>query len=614
MLKLAAPGGEHMATALAGGTLLLAGGASHLAGYEAAAGGLFFAAWAVTAWLVGRSALRAVRRGRPFAEPVLMSIAGAAAGLLGVWWEGGLLLVLFEAGQALELLAQRRARDAVHAALDLVPPVAHLIRPDSTEEEDVPVELLRPGDQVRVRPGERVPGDGKIVSGEAVVDASASTGESRPFRAGPGMAIAAGSIPGDGSLVVALERTGSESTTGRALRAIAEAETNRSGAERWIDEFTRWYTPAVLVAGALLFLIPTAAGGDPRTWALRALGALVVACPCALVISTPVTVLSSLAAAGRRGLLIKGGLPLEAAARVKTVALDKTGTITIGRPRVQAVEALDGFDAARLLQVTAAVEEHSEHPLARAIVNEARERGIAYPAAGSFRAIPGKGARAIVEGMLVEVGSPEWVDLGGTAGLRDESIVAVRVDGETAGWITLRDRLRPEATAALADLTRLGVRGVILTGDLPGPAEEAARQLGIEVHHQLSPEAKRALVDEYRREGPVAMVGDGINDAQALAGADLGIAIGAAGKDTAMMAAGVVIFGEDLRNVPWLISQSRAARRVLWQNVAAALVIKGAALGLVASGILPLWTAVLADNGAMLLVVLNALRLLRGAG
>jgi len=612
-LKVAAPGGEHLLAAALGGVLLAAGGALHLAGSPEAARWPFIAAWAVSAWLVGRSALRAIRRGRPFAEPSLMSFAGGATALLGAWWEGGLLLVLFQAGQALELLAQRRAREAVHRALDLVAPVAHRVEEDGAES-DVPVELLRPGDRVRVRPGERVPGDGVVLDGEALVDASIATGESRLARSAPGARIAAGSIPGDGSLIIALERVGDESTTGRALRAIREAETNRSDAERWIDEFTRWYTPVVLAVGVLLFLTPTLLGGDPQTWALRALGALVVACPCALVISTPVTVMSALAAAGRRGLLIKGGAPLEAAAGVRTVAFDKTGTVTLGRPKVEAVEVGDGIDPDRLLRLAAAVEEHSEHPLARAIVHEARERGLAALPAAEFRAVPGRGASAYVEGVLVRVGSPDWIGLSGAPNLSHDSVVAVSLDGEAAGWITLRDSLRTEAVYALARLGRLGVRSVILTGDLPGPAEEAAGRLGIEVRHQLSPEAKRALVEELRRSGRVAMVGDGINDAQALAAADLGIAIGAAGKDAAMQAAGVVIFGEDLGNVPRLIALSRSARAVLWQNVAAALVIKGAALALVGAGVLPLWTAVLADNGAMLLVVVNALRLLRHGG
>jgi Cd2+/Zn2+-exporting ATPase len=607
------PGGEHLAAASAGALLLATGGTLHLIGLDAPAGWAFIAAWTVTAWPVGRAALRSIRRGRPFAEAVLMGIAGGAAAILGEWWEAGLLLVLFEAGQALEVLAQHRAREAVRRALDLAPPVAHRLD-DSGCEQDVPVELLHPGDRVRVRPGERAPGDGTILTGEALVDASAATGEARPVRLAPGSPVAAGSIPGDGSLTVELERTGEDSTTGRALRAIKDAERNRSGAERWIDRFTRWYTPVVLAVGALLFLTPTLLGGDPRTWALRALGALVVACPCALVISTPVTVLASLATAGRRGVLVKGGAPLEAAARVRTVAFDKTGTVTLGRPAVESVETSDGFDAQRLLRLAAAVEVHSEHPIARAIVREARERGLAALPASEFRAIPGHGASARVEGMLVEVGSPDWIPTGSGRAVNHDSVAAVRVDGAAAGWIALRDGLRPEAAEALAGLQRLGVRGVLLTGDLPGPAEEAAGQLGIEVRYRLSPEAKRMVVEEFRRRGGVAMVGDGINDAQALAGADLGIAMGAAGKDVAMQAAGVVVFGEDLRNVPWLISHSRAARGVLWQNVAFALLIKAAALGLVGSGVWPLWTAVLADNGAMILVVLNALRLLRGAG
>lgn len=553
----------------------------------------------------------------------LMTVAIFGALAIGEYVEAAAIAFLFALAELLESYAVDRARGSVEALMELAPDTARLVR--GGDEITVPAERLDAGDLVAVRPGDRLPADGTVEEGAAAVDESPITGESLPVDKGPGATVYAGTINRDGHLRVRVLRRAAESTLARIVRLVEEAEGRKTRAERFVERFARWYTPTVTVAAVLVVAIPTLALGAPFVpWFVRGLTLLVIACPCALVISTPVAVVSGVTAAARHGVLIKGGSYLEALGEVRVVALDKTGTLTFGHPEVVEVRSVDGVDEREALARAAAVERLSEHPLARAIVERAAvEPGGRSWTVSGFRSVPGQGARARLDGVEHVVGRPELLLSGGAPGDEEwksmagggRTVVGVAEGGRTLAWIALADRARDAASSAVEGLRAEGIeRIVMLTGDNRETAESIGRQIGVdEVRAGLLPEEKVAAIEELEaRYGSVAMVGDGVNDAPALAAANVGIVMGAVGTDAALETADVALMGDDLTLLPYVRRMSRRARRVIRQNIAAALLVKavlaiGVPLGLVSL----VGAVVVGDMGVSLAVTLNALRLAR---
>ena len=587
--------------------------------------GLFLASVVIGGFPVARSGLAVLRATHRPDINLLMAIAVVGAVAIGAWIEASLVVVLFSVGELLEGRAVERARRELAALVSLAPDVARVrrTRPSGgTEEVELLVAELAVGDVVVVRPGERIPVDGRVLEGASSIDQAAITGESTPVDRGVGESVFAGTLNGQGMLVVELDTDPGDSTLEKIGRLVVDAQARRSPSERWVDRFATLYTPIVIAAAIVVavgFPLLGASWGDSF---YNALALLILACPCALVISTPVSIVSSLARASAAGVLIKGGAHLEQAATIEVVAFDKTGTLTYGRPRVVSTEALRGTPE-ELLRLAACLEQGSEHPLARAIVTAACDRGLELEPVADFEALTGLGARAVVGGRRLLVGNPRLFD-----GLeaRDAEVAAalrrVRGIGGTAvivvadelplGVLGLADEARAEATEAIADLTRLGIgRTVLLTGDNQAAGEAIGNRLGVtEVRAELMPQDKSAAIAEL---GPgVAMVGDGVNDAPALAAADLGIAMGSAGSDAAIEVADVALMGDDPRKVAGLIGTARWTKSVVRQNIAFSLVTKLGAVVALALGALPLWAAVVSDVGASLIVVANGLRLLRG--
>jgi Cd2+/Zn2+-exporting ATPase len=548
----------------------------------------------------------------------LMTVAILGAVLIGEYTEAAAIAFLFAMAELLESYSVDRARASVEALMELAPETAVVIR-EGTERRVAAGDLMA-GDIVVIRPGERVPADGEVVDGATALDQSPITGESMPVDKTVGDPVFAGSINREGAIQVRVGRPSDESTLARIVQLVEEAEAGRTRSERFVERFARWYTPAVTVSAILIVIVPPLFFGEPlTTWILRGLTLLVIACPCALVISTPVAVVSGVTAAARRGVLVKGGIHLEALGDVRVVALDKTGTLTFGHPVVDSVRVVDGVSEEEALARAAAVEARSEHPLARAIREAADARGIRrdFTLTG-FASVPGKGARASLDGEEHAVGLPELVPEACASPPADVladggTIVGVFRGRRLLAWISLTDRPRALAAEALARLRRSGVeRVVMLTGDRPETARSVGLAIGVdEIRSSLLPEDKvDAVRDLERRHGPVAMVGDGVNDAPALAAARVGIAMGAAGSDTALEVADIALMGDDLSGLPYLFELSERARTVIRQNVAAAILVKAVLVVGVPLGVVSLITAVVVgDMGVSLAVTLNALRL-----
>lgn len=484
---------------------------------------------------------------------------------------------------------------------------------------EVPVETLTPGDLIRVQPGGRVPADGVITSGSGGVDESPVTGESMPVFKAVGGSVFAGSISSDAVLEVRVERPASDSTISRIIHLVEEAESNKAPVARFIDRFSSYYTPAAMLMATLVAVVPPLFfAGSWDTWVYRALALLLIACPCALVLSVPAAITSGISAGTRRGLLIKGGAVLEAIGEVTTVAFDKTGTLTRNRPRVTDVIALGGSED-DVLRHAAAVEAGSAHPLAAAIIQAAGNLDI--PAADNGKAIPGEAVTASIGGREFAVGSPRFASRQAQiSGELSRRIALLEGEGKTVvlllresvplGVIAIRDELRDDAAETVRRLAHMGVNSVMLTGDNARTGRALGNALGVEVRSELMPEDKLAAIDELRTRGKVAMVGDGINDAPALAHADVGIAMGG-GTDVALETAGAALLRDNTNGVSDLIELSRATMRNIRQNVTFALGLKAIFLVTTLTGITGLWPAILSDTGATVLVTANALRLLR---
>jgi Cd2+/Zn2+-exporting ATPase len=603
--------------------------AGHLLGRSSAA-----AALAVLAVVAGGRYIfpRGVRalRSRALDMNFLMSIAAVGALGIGEYGEAASAVFLFALAQLLESYSVDRARRAVQQLMALSPAEAVVLR--GGRELRVPAEEVVVGEVVVVRPGEKIPVDGVVTAGASSVDQAPITGESVPVEKEAGAEVFAGTLNGAGALEIRSTRPAEDTTLARIIHSVEEAQGSRAPTQAFVERFARVYTPAVVAVAAAVALLPPLLGvGGWGDWFYRALVLLVIACPCALVISTPVTIVSALAGAARRGILIKGGLHLENAGRARVVALDKTGTLTAGEPEVVDIVSLGDRPPAELLRLAAAAERRSEHPLARAILRRAEEAGLEPEAATNTAALTGLGVEARLGKRTIVVGSAR---LFGERGALDAAArrALERLEGEgrtvvlvgearpeglvAEGAIALADRVRAEAAGALRALHAAGIeRVVMLTGDREGAAAAVATSLGAgavdEVHASLLPEDKVAAVRALReRHGAVLFVGDGVNDAPALAAADVGIAMGAGGSDVALETADIALMADDLSRLPVTIRFARKAERIIRANIAFSLLTKGAFLMLALSGHATLWMAVLADVGASVLVVGNGMRAL----
>ncbi len=639
---------------------------------------------------IAQSAWRALTINRTITINVLMTVAAIGAVVIGAYTEAGMVMVLFALGEALEGYISSRARDSIRSLMQVVPGTATLLKraapqqpPEDScscsegccgssssstpaeahephvsaeaHEPHVPVETLQVGDVILVRPGERIPMDGRVLAGESTVNQAPITGESRLMEKLPGDGVFASSINGAGALEVEVTHRAEDTTISRLIRMVEEAQEQRAPTQRFIDRFARYYTPAVVVLAVLVAAVPPLFYGQPfwnpddgtQGWFYRALALLVVACPCALVISTPVSIVSAISNAARRGVLIKGGGYLETLSRVRAIAFDKTGTLTAGQPAVIQVDTLtcptrhNGGAAEQpaacgacddLLALASAVEQRSEHPLARAIVDAATQRELQgrYPGATQVMALVGRGVRGLVEGRQVLLGShrafeghishpPEVCAAASAAAAAGYTPVLVSADEHYMGMITVADTVRRSSREAIAGLHRAGVRHlVMLTGDTASTAQRVGEDVGVSaVRADLLPEEKVQAVHELQQQhGTVAMVGDGINDAPALAVADVSIAMGgqAGGTAQAMETADITLMRDDLRLLPFALRLSRATMRTIQTNIVVALGLKLAFLVLVLLGMGSLWLAVLADMGASLLVTLYGVRLLHWHG
>jgi len=551
---------------------------------------------------------------------VLMVIAVAGALGLGEWLEASSVVFLFALAQWLEARTLERARQAIRALVDLTPREAIVKR--NGAEQRVPVEAIAVGDVVIIRPGDKVPLDGTIVAGHSDVNEAPMTGESLPADKGPGDEAYAGTINGRGSLELAVTRIGPDTRLARIIHLVEAAQSRRAPVQSFVDRFARIYTPAVIVLAVLVAAIPPLVGGaEATTWLYRSLVLLVISCPCALVISTPVSIVSALSAAARNGVLIKGGAHLERLAAVHAIAFDKTGTLTRGEPAVSDVIAVGSASPQDVLRFAAAVETRSEHPIARAIAERARAAGIEMPETAGFMSVPGMGVEAVVGGRVVVVGNQALMTSRGVAAADLESIrrdghtlVFVALDRVLLGVIALTDPLRETARETLELLRSHGITHVaMLTGDHAASARVVAETLSLDEHHAgLLPQQKHDRVLAIREaHGAILMVGDGVNDAPALAAADVGVAMGAAGSDAALETADIALMSDELLKIPYALRLARATLFNVKTNVVVSLVLKAAFLIMAIAGSATLWMAVLADTGASVIVVANALRLLR---
>lgn len=608
------------------GQMMLATGGGLIAAYII--GHLFpaIALWAFTAAMliglvpIARRAYSAAVNGTPFSIEMLMTIAAIGAVIIGATEEAAAVVFLFLVGELLEGVAAGKARASIQSLTTLVPKTAFLEADGATRE--VSAEELKVGDVISVRPGDRMPADGEIISGESAIDEAPVTGESTPVGKGTGDIVFAGTINGDGVLRVKVTAEAQDNTIARVVRLVEEAQEAKAPTERFINRFSTYYTPGVVVVAALVAILPPlVAGASWGEWVYKGLAILLIGCPCALVISTPAAIAASLSAGARRGLLLKGGAVLESIGKVTTVCFDKTGTLTEGKPKV--TDVLDGaLSQQEVLRLAASLDAGSSHPLALAIVGAAEAQNLKLAPVSTGKAHGGKGVSGTADGHDLFLGSRKAAndiaaipdDLAARiAACNDEgkTVSVLVADGRIAGAIAMRDEPRSDAIAGLQTLKNAGIRTLMLTGDNSRTAQAVGRDIGIEVKAELLPEDKQRIVGELRKQGAiVAKVGDGINDAPALAAADVGIAMGG-GTDVALETADAAVLHGRVGDVAAMIDLSKRTMRNIHQNIAIALGLKAVFLVTTVLGITGLWPAILADTGATVLVTINALRLLR---
>ena len=591
--------------------------------------GVFVAAIVVGGWMLLPGAWAAVRGMRPNISS-LMVIAVVGASVIGEWAEAATVVFLFGIAEWLEGWADRRAQRAVEALLEIAPKNATVKRDGAFTE--VPVEEVRVDETVAVKSGMNIPLDGAVLVGESAVNQAPITGESVPVDKKPGDTVFAGTVNGEGSLEIRVTKVAGDTTLARIIRLVKEAQEQKAPTQRFVDVFARYYTPAVTVVALLVFLVPPLLlHGDWSQWLYRACVLLIIACPCALVISTPVSIVAGLTALAKRGVLVKGGAHLESIAKLKALAVDKTGTITEGKPQVQGVEMLNQKSEQEILRIAAAIDDHSSHPLARAVVDHAKNRGVAFPRAENYQARSGRGAEGILEGHAYFVGNHRFThELGvcsedierrlSTIESKGQSVIVVghrphdNCAGEVLGIIAVGDTVRPNAAEAIKALHTAGIESVVmLSGDNQRTADSIAKQVGIdEARGDLLPADKVEAVKALRaKHGSVGMVGDGVNDAPAMATATVGIAMGGVGTDAAIETADVTLMTDDLGKIAETIRLGRRTLGIIRFNISFALALKAIFLVLTLLGHASLWLAIMADTGATLLVVANALRLLR---
>ncbi len=590
---------------------------------------VFIAAIMTGGWMLLPGAWAAVRKLRPNINS-LMIIAVVGASVIGDWAEAATVVVLFGVAEWLEGWADRRARRAVEALLEIAPKVATVKRDGQFRE--VPVEEVRVDETVAVKSGMNIPLDGEVLAGESAVNQAPITGESVPVDKKKGDTVFAGTVNGEGSLEIRVTKAAGDTTLSRIIRLVKEAQEQKAPTQRFVDVFARYYTPVVTVGALLVFLIPPlVAGGDWSQWLYRACVLLIIACPCALVISTPVSIVAGLTALAKRGVLVKGGAHLESVAKLKALAVDKTGTITEGRPQVQGVEMCSQKSEVEILRVAAAIDAHSSHPLAKAVVELAQKRGISFPRAQDYQNRSGRGAQGFIDGHAYFVGNHRFTHELGVCSedierrlaaieSRGQSVVVVGhrphddCTGEILGIIAVGDTVRENAADAIRALHESGVAKVVmLSGDNQRTVDFIAKQVGIdEAYGDLLPDEKVATVKSLRAKYEiVGMVGDGVNDAPAMATATVGIAMGVAGSDAAIETADIALMKDDLAKIAETVILGRRTLAIIRFNITFSLGLKLVFLILTLVGFASLWLAILADTGATLLVVANALRLLR---
>ncbi|MCW2992583.1 MAG: Heavy metal translocating P-type ATPase [Conexibacter sp.] len=600
--------------------LVLAAAASLVSAPRAVAEPLYLLSMAVGGWSIALAAWGALLR-RSLDMNVLMALAAVGAVGIGAYAEGAWVLVLFAVGTGLEAMALERSRRSVRALMDLAPAQARVLV--DGREQVVGVDAVAVGDHVVVRPGERLPLDGTVADGSSSVDQAPITGESVPVDKQPGDTVFAGTLNTTGALTITVSRASADSTLSRVAALVEDAQGSRAPAERFIDQFARVYTPLVFLTALLVATVPLAFGGELDTWTYRALALLIVACPCSLVISVPVAVVSAIGAAAHRGIVIKGGAALEELARVDLVALDKTGTLTLGLPQLRTIAPAEGVTEDEALALMAAVEARSEHPLAAAIRRAAREHDLDIDPVEDFESLPGRGAQAHVGDRALWAGGPRLAseqtgrDVPALAKLHEagQTALALGEGDRLLATFGLADQPRPEAAELVAQLRASGVaRVVMLTGDAEPVARAVAQDADVdEWRAGLLPEDKLSAVTDLQDQGHVvAMVGDGVNDAPALAAARVGVAMGAAGSDVALQSADLALMSDRLDRLPEAIDLARRARSIMRVNVIASLAVKGVFVLLAPFGLVTLVLAVAADMGMSLAVTLNAMRLLRG--
>ncbi|WP_421930821.1 heavy metal translocating P-type ATPase [Phenylobacterium sp.] len=606
--------------------LMLASGAAFVSALLVSQIAPGFGQWPFTAAMliglipIGRRAVMAALSGTPFSIEMLMTIAAIGAVFLGASEEGAAVVALFLVGELLEGVAAGKARASIQALTKLVPKTAFIAKGDGVVE--VPAETLAVGDVILVRPGDRIPADGVIVSGPGSVNEAPVTGESTPVHKAPGDLVFAGTVNADAALHVRVTAAAADNTIARVVKLVEEAQESKAPTERFIDRFSTFYTPAVVLAATAVAIVPPLVfGGEWQAWIYKGLAILLIGCPCALVISTPAAIAASLSAGARRGLLLKGGAVLESLGKITLAAFDKTGTLTEGKPQVTDVLAFIGSET-DVLRDAAALETGSSHPLASAILARAAADKIVVPKVSDAAAVGGRGVSGTVDGAKVFLGSGEAA--GAQVALspeQSERITALNDEGKTVsvlirdgallGAIAMRDEPRADAATGLAELKAMGIRTIMLTGDNARTAQAIGQTLGIEVRAGLLPQDKQAIIRELQAQGfKVAKVGDGINDAPALAAAEVGIAMGG-GTDVALETAGAAVLHGRVADVAAMINLSKRTMGNIGQNITIALGLKAVFLVTTVMGITGLWPAILADTGATVLVTMNAMRLLR---
>ncbi|MCB1110575.1 MAG: cadmium-translocating P-type ATPase [Chlamydiia bacterium] len=580
----------------------------------------YFLAMAFGAYFVLPKAWHALKRLQPDMN-LLMIIAIAGAIAIHEWFEGATVAFLFSVALLLEHWSVGKARKAVAALMDLSPTIAHVI-----DRGDLRVEEVQVGERLLIRPGEKIPLDGVVEKGSTSIDQSPITGESMPVQKKEGDDVFAGTLNGEGAFECRVTKGANDTTLARIIHLVEEAQSRRAGAQQWVEKFAKIYTPIMICIALLVAIIPPLLVDSLwNVWLYRALVILVIACPCALVISTPVSIVSGMTKAARQGVLIKGGMFLEMPYRLKALALDKTGTLTYGHPEVQEVIPLSGHTEEELLMRAAALEAPSEHPIARAILNYAKKKGVTIKRAENFQVTQGKGAEGTFEGDRYWIGShrfmhemkqetPEIHEKALKLEDAGHSIIAIGNSHHVCGLISVADQPRADAHRVIQEIKDEGVEQVVmLTGDNKPAAQAIARLTGVdEAYAELLPADKVAAIERLKEKwGTIAMVGDGINDAPAMATASFGIAMGAMGTDAAIETSDIVLMSDELSRVPWLIRHSKRTVRIIQQNIAFSLAIKAIFLTLAILGLASLWMAIAADTGAALIVVFNGLRLLK---